>query len=119
VLAVVHTLLAFDVFHQWSHADAVLSTAQQTEEVFGARVGAGLYVNYLFFAVWLLDIALWRTATPAPALLWLVRVFYLVIIFNGAVVFAAGGRRALGAALVGVLLWAWIPGHWFARRVTQ
>lgn len=119
VLALVHTLLAFDTFHQWSHADAVLSTAQQTQEVFGLAAGAGLYVNYLFFAVWLLEIVFWRAVTPASALRWVVRVFYLVIIFNGAVVFASGWRRALGAAIVGVLLWTWIPGYWFARRVAQ
>jgi len=119
VLALVHTLLAFDVFHHWSHADAVRDTAQQTQEVFGLAVGAGVYVNYLFFAVWLLDLVFWRRATSASALRWVVRAFYLVIIFNGAVVFAAGWRRALGAALIGGLMLAWIPGQSFARRVAQ
>ena len=119
VLALVHTLLAFDVFHGWSHADAVLSTAQQTQRVFGVRFGAGVYVNYLFFAVWLVDAVLWRPALPASRGLWVIRAFYLLIIFNGAVVFAAGWRRVLGLLLVGVLLLAWLPRESFARRAAQ
>jgi hypothetical protein len=107
VLALVHTVLAFDVFHQWSHADAVLSTAQQTQDVFGLRVGAGVYVNYLFFTVWLLDIVLWRPV-GAPSLgVWVLRAFYLLIIFNGAVVFASGWRRAAGIVIVAALIAAW------------
>lgn len=107
-LAMVHTLLAFDVFHQWRHADAVLSTAQQTQAVFGVRFGAGVYVNYLFFAVWLLDVMLWRPVTPPSAGRWMLRAFYLLIIFNGAVVFATGWRRLLGVALCIGLVAAWL-----------
>jgi hypothetical protein len=119
LLAFVHTLLAFDVFHQWSHADAVRNTAQQTEDVFGMSVGAGVYVNYLFFAVWLLDVVLWRPVTHGTVSLWVIRAFYLLIIFNGAVVFAAGWRRWLGLVLVGVLALAWLPRTSFAPRAAQ
>ena len=107
VLALVHTVLAFDVFHQWSHTDAVLSTAQQTQEVFGIRFGAGVYVNYLFFAVWLLDLVLWRPVGAPSRGVWILRAFYLLIIFNGAVVFASGWRRLAGMVLVAVLVGVW------------
>ena len=107
LLALVHTLLAFDVFHQWSHADAVLKTAQQTQDVFGVAVGAGVYVNYVFFTVWFVDVLLWRTVNTASARLWLIRAFYLLIIVNGAVVFATGWRRVFGAVLVLILTLAW------------
>ena len=107
LLALVHTGLAFDVFHHWSHEDAVLKTAQQTRDVFGLAVGAGVYVNYVFFAVWLLDVLFWRPVDKASLGLWLIRAFYMLIIFNGAVVFAAGWRRALGATLVLALAAAW------------
>ena len=55
LLALVHTVLAFDIVHNWIHDDAVLSTAQQTEAVFGVSVGWGVYVNYVFYATWLAD----------------------------------------------------------------
>jgi hypothetical protein len=109
-LALVHTLLAFDVFHAWSHADAVQSTATQTGEVFGVRFGAGVFVNYLFFAVWLADLVTWRRTRPSW-LTWLSRAFYMLIVFNGAVVFAAGWRRLMGLVVVFVLLGAWLPGQ--------
>src|SRR5918993_5925570 len=59
-LSIVHTLLAFGVVHGWSHEDAVLNTARQTERVFGSAVGWGVYVNYVFFLAWLFDLVQWR-----------------------------------------------------------
>jgi hypothetical protein len=118
-MALVHTAIAFDVVHNWVHDDAVRSTAQQTEAMFGMAVGWGVYVNYLFFAVWLADAWWWRAGvTPAerpPAVTWMLRAFYLVIILNAAVIFAAPARRALGLLVVALLAWAWRP-HAFARR---
>lgn len=118
VSTIAHTLLAFDVVHHWIHDDAVRSTAVQTEAVFGVAVGWGLYVNYAFLAVWLADAWWWRTAPAGyvrpPALTWALRAFYLIMIFNGAVVFAVGARRLLGAAIVGWLCFVWASG----RRLT-
>ena len=110
-LALIHTLLAFDIVHDWSHDDAVLNTATQTAQVFGTAVGWGVYVNYVFFAVWLLDLAWWRrdggmdrrrrgTAVTLQA-------FYFVIIVNAAVIFTAGWRRLAGLVVVILLASAW------------
>lgn len=118
VLALAHTLLAFVVFHGWSHADAVMTTARQTADVFGVPVGAGVYVNYLFFAIWFVDVMLWRPVVPASRDLWVVRAFYLLIIFNGAVVFAAGWRRLLGLLVVAGMVGAWTSGVSFGSRKT-
>lgn len=114
VLALVHTLIAFAVVHQWSHADAVVSTAMQTASVYGVPFSGGIFVNYIFFAVWLADAWWWRTSPrnyvrPAAAV-WTLRAFYMVIIFNAAVVFASGLRRVLGLLLVSWLARAWSPG---------
>ena len=112
-LSLLHTVLAFDVVHGWSHEDAVLNTAMQTERVFGTAVGWGVYVNYVFFLVWLLDLVDWRRAggveRRSTAALLALQIFYLVIVLNAAVIFAAGSRRAAGAALVMLLsgAWAW------------
>jgi hypothetical protein len=108
-LAIFHTLLAFDLVHNWVHASAVRSTAMQTEAVFGLSVGWGVYVNYVFFIVWLLDAWAWRTRRQLPAkLTWILRAFYMVMIVNGAVIFAAGARRLLGSAIVTWLAVAWV-----------
>jgi hypothetical protein len=110
LLTTVHTLLAFDLVHNWVHGDAVRSTAMQTEAVFGVAVGWGVYVNYAFLAVWLAD-ALWWRANPGGHRLrevtWTLRAFYLVMLVNGAIVFAAGARRLLGIVLVGALCVCW------------
>ena len=111
-LALIHTVLSFAIVHRWSHADAVLHTATQTAAVFGTAVGWGIYVNYLFFAVWALDLMTWSAAgrvaaRPRGATIAL-RAFYLVIILNAAVIFAAGGRRLLGIVIVGVMVTAWL-----------
>jgi hypothetical protein len=106
LLAIAHTLLAFDVVHNWVHDDAVRSTAVQAESVFGVRVGWGVYVNYLFFAVWLLDVWTWRTFAR-PAFVWTRRAFYMLMILNGAVIFATGARRLLGLAIVVWLAYVW------------
>ena len=112
--AIVHTVLSFAVVHGWSHADAVRNTAIQTDAVFGVPFGAGVYVNYVFFAVWLLDLAWWRRAggvhQRSRALTLAFHAFYLLIIVNAAVVFAVSWRRLLGGILVLVLLAAWHAG---------
>ena len=112
-MALVHTAVAFDRVHNWVHADAVRNTAQQTEAMFGTAVGWGVYVNYLFFAVWLADAWWWRAGmTPAErpgSVTWTLRAFYLVIILNAAVIFAAPPRRIFGLAVVALLAWAWRP----------
>ncbi len=57
--AAFHVAVAMHAGHGWSHADAV----RHTEEVSG--VGAGVWVNYAFVAVWLADaawLAVWGRA---------------------------------------------------------
>ena len=113
-LAVIHTLLAFALVHQWSNADAVRSTAMQTASIYGVPFGSGVYMNYAFLAAWLADAWWWRVSPmgyvrPAAAV-WSFRAFYMVIIFNAAVVFAGGFRRIVGLLLVSWLARVWSPG---------
>jgi hypothetical protein len=74
-------------------------------------VGWGVYVNYVFYAVWLVDAAWWRWAPDhagrPPAVVWALRGFYFVIVLNAAVIFALGPRRALGVLMVGWLAVVW------------
>jgi hypothetical protein len=101
---VVHILVAMTYRHGWSHQAAVLDTARQTAEVFGVAWGGGVYVNYLFVGLWLVDLLRWRTdprrhRQQSQWARWALRTFYLVIVFNAAVVFAAPDRRLAGAAV--------------------
>jgi hypothetical protein len=113
-LLVVHIILAYAVRHGWSHEAAVRATAEQTAAVYGLDWGGGVYVNHLFAAVWAIDAWHWRAAPGAaaarsPAIQWARRIFYGVIIVNGAVIFVPGPRRFLGLAVVLALVWIWRP----------
>ena len=106
-LCAIHFALAFHVRHDWSQEAAVRATAQQTASMFGLDWGGGVYVNYVFLAAWAADAWHWRQgrgvlATPRAQLL--LRVFYVVIILNAAVIFAGGWRRLVGLAIVATLL---------------
>lgn len=115
-LLIVHIVLAYAVRHGWSHEAAVRATAQQTAAVYGLDWGGGIYVNYLFALVWAIDAGQWSVspasaAARPPAIHWALRVFYILIIVNGAVIFVPGPRRVLGVALVLALLAIWRPGR--------
>ena len=66
-----HVWCAFEYLYQWSHTVAYRETARQTAELFGVSWGGGLYLNYLFTAVWIADCAWvwlsphwWRSRAP-------------------------------------------------------
>jgi len=117
-LAAVHTVSALWAFHGGSHADAVVATADRTEALFGIRVGAGVYVNYVFVVVWWLDAAL-----RAGSLRWLpdhsrgpmaLRVvgyaidgFLIGMAISGSIVFASGPIRYVGLACMGIWILGW------------
>lgn len=113
VACVVHILIAMAYRHGWSHRSAVLETARQTADVYGVAWSGGVYVNYLFVAVWLADLLWWRSNPrryfqQAPWMRWALQGFYLVIVFNAAVIFAAPDRRLAGVAVTAALVGAWI-----------
>ena len=110
---VAHVACAFHFYHGWSHSAAHTDTARQTAELFGWNSGIGLYVNYLFAAVWLAD-AVWSWSAPGYAarpawITWTIRAFFWFMIFNGAVIFARGPLRGYGLLLSVALVAAWWP----------
>ena len=113
VACVVHILIAMAYRHGWSHQSAVLETARQTADVYGVAWGGGVYINYLFVAVWLAELLWWRADRQryfqqSAWMRWALRSFYLVIVFNAAVIFAAPDRRLAGVAVTAALVGAWI-----------
>ena len=114
LLCAVHIVIAMNVAHGWNHDAAVAATRRQTREVFGLDWGGGVFLNYVFVAVWLFEAWRWRTGrtgSSPDALTWGVRILFLIMIVNGAIVFAAGPRRIAGAVIAAVLCWAY-----FGRR---
>jgi hypothetical protein len=108
-----HVVFAFDAFHHWSHVHAVAETARQTDEVVGWNWGGGLYVNYAFVGLWLLDLGWWwydpagYEARPR----WIgygVQGFFAFILFNATVVFKAGWLRFAGIAAAVLLVGIWL-----------
>jgi len=106
----VHVVSSFQVFYRWSHAVALDETARQVAELTGRGFGAGLYLNYVFTAIWVVDAAWWwRDAAGyrkrSRIGLLLVHGFFLFMIFNATVVFEDGAVRVLGSGvtLVGAI----------------
>lgn len=105
LLLVAHAAAAFQFSHGWSHAAALAATAARSEAMAGFASGSGLYLNYLFMAVWAADAAWWwinphtyRARSRGVDLT--VFVFFVFMMVNGAIIFAAGPLRIAGAAAV-------------------
>ena len=98
-----HIFCAFHFFHDWSHSAAYAATARDTAAVFGLDWGGGLYFNYVFTLVWVVDVLWWlvHPATYETRPRWVnvvVYAFFAFMAFNGAVVFASGPTRWIGLA---------------------
>ncbi len=113
----IHVCCAFHFYHNWSQSSAYVETARQTNEVFGINWGGGLFINYAFITIWVLDCLWWWRSLdayrqrPLPLIIaW--QSFLIFIIFNATVVFKTGPLRwlGLGFCLAVSILW------WFTRR---
>ena len=118
-----HVISAFTVFYGWSHAVAIEETARQAEAVTGRAVGVGLYLNYLFASVWLVDaVRAWRRPEAyrrgSPAWPLLLHGFFLFMIINATVVFETGPVRWFGGLVAAVGLWGLVQRIAFRPRRT-
>jgi hypothetical protein len=100
---VLHALAAMGFYHQWSHSLAFDETARQTQSLLGISVGVGIYFNYAFVLIWMVD-ALWWIGQPksyvrrASWINWLVYGYLIFIAINGTVVFETGIVRWVSVA---------------------
>jgi hypothetical protein len=95
VVYLVHVAMAFQFFHDWSHAQAVEFTRVQS------GWGAGIYFNYAFTLLWTGDAAWWwlspaTYAARSRRLHLALHAFMLFIAFNATVVFGVGPIRWAG-----------------------
>ncbi|HXV76996.1 MAG TPA: hypothetical protein VD788_11835, partial [Candidatus Polarisedimenticolaceae bacterium] len=54
-----HVVASFGAFYEWSHLVALDETRRRSAAVTGIDSGLGLYLNYLFGLLWMLDAAWW------------------------------------------------------------
>jgi hypothetical protein len=100
-----HIAAAFHFIHHWSHADAVRQTAEQTETLIGWRFGGGVYFNYAFAMLWLLDVGLWWRrgfdgSEKSPARFWTIHALFAFMMINASVVFGPIYWRYVGIAFL-------------------
>lgn len=113
-----HVILAFQFVHDWSHADAWQHTAIETERMTRIRRGEGLWVNYLFTAMWLADVVrIWtacRRRVATNRTLDVVNYFFFAfIVFNATVVFGPAIYRWLAIPVA-----VWLSRTWYQARLT-
>jgi hypothetical protein len=109
ILSLIHVTLAFEFVYAWNHAAATDATAQQAANRFGWGWRGGIYVNYVFLALWLADTCWWWIAPVSHGTRSLrfegARLaIFLFMFFNGAVVFASAGGRWVGIAAIAAVL---------------
>src|SRR5262245_9667291 len=110
-LALIHVALSFHFVYGWNHEAAVAATARQTADRIGWSWRGGIYVNFLFRALWLLDVA-WWWIRPESHISRSTRyertrlAVFVFMFFNGAVVFASGIGRVVGICSMMVVLLA-------------
>jgi hypothetical protein len=107
-----HVIFAFQFYYHWSDATAYTVTARRTAEIVGLDWGGGLYANYAFTLVWVLDVCWWWAALDGyqarpRSVEWAVQGFLGFMAFNATVVFGTGGVRWLGLAVCFFLAGAW------------
>jgi hypothetical protein len=116
-----HVAAAFHFYHHWRHADAIQHTAERTEELVGWNFGGGLYFNYAFALIWVVDVVFlwWRRASipaqkshssnaPGSAIRSIWWCFFLFMVVNGAIVFVTGPTRWLTSVALLLLAMAWL-----------
>jgi hypothetical protein len=114
--ALIHVVLAFQLVYAWDHEAAVTATARQAADRFGWGWRGGIYVNYVFLALWLLDLCWWWLAPASHVSRGRLfetarRGVFAFMFFNGAVVFASGVGRLVGLASLMVVFFASLTRH--------
>jgi hypothetical protein len=122
-MMVIHILMAYRLAHDWSHEIALEHTANETERVVGFRLASGLYVNFVFAAVFLGD-AFWRVCVGVPGsrrprgVAVAIDTFLLAIVIMATIVFEAGMVRWLSVLAVATITARAVRNRSTVRRPT-
>lgn len=110
---VLHSLVAFQVRYDWSHAAALGDAARRIEAVTGRASSRGFVANYVFLGWWAMEALAWWLWPGAyrrrpTVLAWASRLVFAFMFVNGAIVFALGPVRVFGAATLVLAAWSWM-----------
>ena len=116
LLYLAHVACAFNFYHHWSHSAAYEDTSRRTAELLSMHWGGGIYFNYVFTVVWMMDVIWWwrGLALYRKRPRWMnasVHAFFAFMFFNATVVFAAGPVRWLGLLATAALAFVWWQGR--------
>lgn len=104
----------------WSHAAVLTHTARETERVTGWKFTGGVWGNYLFALFWGLETIgqWWRRERLTGMSRWTycLHGYLLLVVVNGAIVFATGPIRVVALfvflVLGGLVVWQWSQNRW-------
>ena len=110
-----HVVLAFHFVHRWSHDDAWRHTANETARLIGIQRGDGLWANYAFTVIWILDLVRLIVARisgrPTSSKTDMAIFFaFAFMVFNATVVFGPAFYRWLAIPAFLWMLLAWRRG---------
>ena len=121
VFALLHVFCAFQFVHYWDHQVAVQHTILETERVTGFKFEYGIYFNYLFLLVWIVDCVKLRNVRPqktnsnrkagepeesgATHSIWsrFVHIYMLLIIISATIIFEDGPIRYISLITLALL----------------
>jgi hypothetical protein len=98
-----HVAAAFHFLHGWSHAAAFEHVRQRTLHDIGWNSGSGIYVNYAFTLLWLVDTILWWRRldwSGKRASYWIVQSVFAFLMIQATAVFGPPLWMPICAAVV-------------------
>jgi len=106
----IHVACAFHFYHDWSHSDAYLHTANVTLKTVGWESGVGLYFNYLYSLMWFGDVAVWwlRPDWRSRGVRWSLQAIHFFMIINATVVFGPDFWKPVAAMIFAGLFCIWL-----------
>lgn len=115
LICLIHFAVSFHLVHAWSDADAYEHVRRRTFESTGISSGFGLYINYAFGLIWLIDAALWWRRldwSEQRIPYWIVQSLFAFLISQATVAF--GPRFWIPVAILFVAILTGL--RWYARE---
>jgi len=120
IIFLAHVAAAFHFVHGWSHAAAYEHVARRTNEMIGWTTGVGLYVNYAFTLVWLVDCVLWWRCLDWPKRrvpYWIIQLLFGFLMMQATMVFGPPFWKPVGlVTIAGLLMLFW---YGWRRRIAR
>jgi hypothetical protein len=107
IIFCIHVAAAFHFLHGWSHASAYDHVLARTTEMTGFALGIGLYVNYAFGILWLVDTVIWWLDLRWPDRIipyFIVQALFAFLMFQATAVFGPSFWWPITAVVIALLI---------------